>query len=458
MNPYLEPHGFLGTGASLLADITLLAYLILIIPAMIVGFGFARRKLFRPYHKVTMTAITVVNWVLIIFLMLFAYRFDVADNIGPHTGNTRYLLPTIHGIIGLVAQLLATYVLFRMYREDIQVARAKARGEKDTSKYWFTSAKPIMRLTLTLWLITSVLGVFNYLIRYDIIPTYQLSAKVVAPAATPEAFAAPLSTPEVGAPISTAEVTVQAPVSTEAATAQPPAKTPEAPAETMQPPVVTVEVFVPMITVEIVTATPSPTSRPPVATPEILAPNVTEELITPGSTASPIRTVRAPAATPEVKPPVATEAVSNTPTATQPPTQAIRPLIATPELHAPAATEELTAATSTPTSTPTCVITPTVRPPVTTEDMSEFTNTPTATNTPDCLPTPTPTITPTCVIMPIVRLPVATEDLGEFTNTPTAISTPTCSTMPTVRAPVSTPEVTATATPYGWIGVAPLGD
>ncbi len=303
MNPYLEPHGFLGTGASLLADITFLAYLILIMPAMIVGFGFARRKLFRPYHKATMTAITIVNWVLIIFLMIFAYRYDVAGNIGPQTGNTRYLLPTIHGIIGLVAQLLATYVLFRMYREDIQVVRAKARGEKDTSKYWFKSAKPIMRLTLTLWLLTSVLGIFNYLTRYDIIPTFQLSAKVVAPAATPEVLA-PLGTPEVAAPVSTEE-----------ATAQPPA-------ETVQPPVVTVEVFVPMVTVEIVTATQSPSPRAPATTPEIFAPNATEELIAPSSTPSPTRTVRqtptrtvrAPAATPEILPPAETPEITATAT------------------------------------------------------------------------------------------------------------------------------------------------
>ena len=88
MNPYLEPQGFLGTGASLLADVTLLAYLLLIIPAMIVGFVFARRGMHRPHHKWTMTAITIVNWILIIFLMLAAYRFDVAGNIGSQPSNT----------------------------------------------------------------------------------------------------------------------------------------------------------------------------------------------------------------------------------------------------------------------------------------------------------------------------------------------------------------------------------
>ena len=47
MDPRLQP-GLLGTGASLLADLTLLAYLLLIVPGMLAGFVFARRKHFEP--------------------------------------------------------------------------------------------------------------------------------------------------------------------------------------------------------------------------------------------------------------------------------------------------------------------------------------------------------------------------------------------------------------------------
>ena len=87
MNPYLQPAGFLGTGASLLADITLLAYVLLIVPGMIAGFVFARRGKHRPQHKLMMMTITVVNWLLILFLMLFAYRYDVAGNIASQPTN-----------------------------------------------------------------------------------------------------------------------------------------------------------------------------------------------------------------------------------------------------------------------------------------------------------------------------------------------------------------------------------
>src|SRR5262249_5623032 len=147
MNLYLQPHGFLGTGASLLADITLLVYVLLLVPGMLVGFVFARRKKFRPYHKYTMATILVVNWLLIIFLMLAAFTYDVIPNIGSKPGNGRYLVPAVHAVLGLTAQLLATYVIYRMFKEDADVAKAKARGEsgKELSKYWFNNAKVFMR-------------------------------------------------------------------------------------------------------------------------------------------------------------------------------------------------------------------------------------------------------------------------------------------------------------------------
>jgi uncharacterized membrane protein YozB (DUF420 family) len=202
MNPYLEPQGFLGTGASLLADVTLVAYLLLIIPAMLVGLVYARRGKHRPHHKWLMTAITLINWILIVFLMFAAYRFDIAGNIAAQPTNTRYLLPTLHGLLGIPAQLLATFVIWRMFREDSQVARAKRRGEKDTSIYWFKRAKPVMWLTLVLWLATATLGVFSYFTRYDVIPAYALSVDIVAPMATDELLP-PAETPE--APVVTEE-------------------------------------------------------------------------------------------------------------------------------------------------------------------------------------------------------------------------------------------------------------
>lgn len=193
MNHYLEPSGFLGTGASLASDLTLVAYLLLIIPGMLAGFYFARSGRHRPNHKWTMILITVVNFVLIVGLMMFAYRYDVAGNIGSQPTNFRYLMPTIHALFGFPAQILALIIVINMLREDSAVAAAKKRGETDLSKYWWKRAKPVMRLTLALWLITATFGVVSYLIRYDVL-SLPSSADSIQPVATEEP--APLETEE----------------------------------------------------------------------------------------------------------------------------------------------------------------------------------------------------------------------------------------------------------------------
>jgi uncharacterized membrane protein YozB (DUF420 family) len=275
MNPYLEPPGFLGTGASLLADFTLVAYLLLIIPLMILGFIFARRNLHRPHHKWAMTLVTAVNWVLIIFLMFAAYRFDVAPNFSQQPDNTRYLLPVVHGILGIPAQLLATFVVIRMFLEDRNVARAKARGEKDTSRYWFRSAKPVMRLTLILWLLTASLGVISYLTRYEIIPAFALSGNVPPPIATDDVIA-PETTLEVNetseAPVATPEATAELDMLLTTPDADVPIETQEA-MQTSEPPVETPEVdddvTPPAETPEVSEPAGTPEVREPVETPEV---------------------------------------------------------------------------------------------------------------------------------------------------------------------------------------------
>ncbi len=203
---YLDPDGFLGTGASLLADLTLLAYVFLILPAMIVGFAFARRKMFRPHHKYAMTIITLVNWGLILFLMIAAIRYDVGDNIGDEPGNSRYLLPAIHGFLGLAAQLLASFLVIRMLWEDWQIARAKQRGETNSQKYWLKNAKQYMRLTLGLWFFIAALGILTYITRYEVIDPVNLGGDDVdSPAATQEVV--PEATEEIVLPADTGQNT-----------------------------------------------------------------------------------------------------------------------------------------------------------------------------------------------------------------------------------------------------------
>lgn len=198
--------GFLGTGASLLADLTLAAYVLVLLPALLIGYVYARRGQHRPQHKWLMIGMTLANWALIAGVMLAALRLDVLPNLPQQPASARYWLPALHGVVGLPAQLLATYIVVRMLIEDWQVARARQRGETDLVRYWFRGARWTMRLTTVLWLVAILLGVVTYLVRYNVLsaPGPEFAA---APVSTPEALPEPAATPEaIPAPVSTPEV------------------------------------------------------------------------------------------------------------------------------------------------------------------------------------------------------------------------------------------------------------
>ncbi|MBX3063441.1 MAG: hypothetical protein KF726_10730 [Anaerolineae bacterium] len=207
--------GILGTGAYLASDLALLLYIFMLVPAMLVGFSFARRHLFVPHHKFTMTAITIINWIIIILLMLVTYRNAVAPNVPRELNRLPFLIPVLHGITGGLAQIIATVLVLRMWLEPSlpRVLR-------------FEPIKPWMRLTLGLWLVTAVLGIAMY-VTWNIagqppVPSTEINATVepgieptgeVEPTAsvegTADASADVDSTPD-AAPPAEVEATVEA--------------------------------------------------------------------------------------------------------------------------------------------------------------------------------------------------------------------------------------------------------
>jgi hypothetical protein len=213
-----------------------------------------------------MISLTVVNWVLILFLMIVSYTSDIDDHILEQPDNMRYLIPTVHALFGLPAQLLATYIVYRMLREDTQVAAAKRRGARgsELERYWFKNAKPLMRLTLTLWLVTSAFGIITYLVRYDVVPTFSLGSQ--PPPIATEAIA-PEETPEATDPAATPEQTDES----------------FDPLATPEPEGGTSEAEAPVETPEVADATRRPTRTPrsvsPVQTPEVRSPVLTPEVV-----------------------------------------------------------------------------------------------------------------------------------------------------------------------------------
>jgi len=194
--------GFLGTNASFNADLTLIIYILLLAPAMIAGFVFARQKKFVPHHKLVMTGIVIFNWVLILWLMATSYAVGVAPSLSENITQPWVLLPTIHLITGGLAQVIATYLVLLMWTEKTAVAWVLPDALR------IKNIKLPMRLTLTLWLITVVLGIGIYLTWY----TGASTAETPAPVTTEEAPAdtgAPATTEEApadtGAPATTEE-------------------------------------------------------------------------------------------------------------------------------------------------------------------------------------------------------------------------------------------------------------
>ncbi len=146
--------GFLGTGASLASDISLLAYIFLIVPSMLLGFRYARRQIFAV-HQLVMTAIVLVNWILFAYLMVASYSAGVAPKVPAGLNEPVYLLPSVHLIIGLIAQIIATILVAQMWLGPLVPFRL------EPIRNW-------MRLTLTLWLITAVLGIATYVTWYGV--------------------------------------------------------------------------------------------------------------------------------------------------------------------------------------------------------------------------------------------------------------------------------------------------
>src|SRR5260221_4887044 len=159
MDPRYSP-GFLGTNASLLADLNLIAYILLIVPGMVLGFAFARRGKYAPQHKLTMTTVVIINWLLIIFVMSVSYRLGVVPKIHDKFSEPSFpfnAFPTVHLIFGGLAQIIGTVLVLRMWLENVL-----------PKALLFYPFKPWMRLTLGLWMLTATLGVSTYIAWYGV--------------------------------------------------------------------------------------------------------------------------------------------------------------------------------------------------------------------------------------------------------------------------------------------------
>jgi uncharacterized membrane protein YozB (DUF420 family) len=176
---WYEQSGFLGTNASLMSDLSLVAYIFIILPTLLAGYVFARNKQFVPYHQVAMTFVMALNWSFILFVMAASLQNSLqADT---DEGLRYQIFPLIHALVGLSGQILGTYLVIRMWFEEGIPEQFKV---KDIKFY--------MRITLGLWLAAALLGI----ITYAWWNTDALADNTLEPLPTPEATQEVEATPE----------------------------------------------------------------------------------------------------------------------------------------------------------------------------------------------------------------------------------------------------------------------
>jgi uncharacterized membrane protein YozB (DUF420 family) len=192
MNIYLERRVFEKMNPSL---ITLLIYILGLLPLMLLGFYFARRKMFTQ-HKLTMTTILIANWLLIFWVMSPTYRAILASDPAPNFSTLPVIVPTIHMALGTLAQLMATYLVILMWTERTPLEKLVP--------FRIKNIKTPMRFTLGLWIATVLLGFGIYAINNlgsspdtgtDNLPASTEEATVESPETTEEAEA-PATTEE----------------------------------------------------------------------------------------------------------------------------------------------------------------------------------------------------------------------------------------------------------------------
>ncbi|MEP7198739.1 MAG: DUF420 domain-containing protein [Chloroflexota bacterium] len=173
------------------ADINLIAQLIMIC-SLWVGFYFARTKQI-PKHRRVQTTVVIVNIFAIALIMIPVINQYVLRT-GDFTTFPTPLLMSIHGTLGLIAELLGIYIVIRMLRPAWIPQRLKVKN-----------FKRLMRITLTLWTLIIVLGLGIYFYRYlttaDGTPTATVVETPTATAVPPTATAVPpTNTPAPPAP------------------------------------------------------------------------------------------------------------------------------------------------------------------------------------------------------------------------------------------------------------------
>ncbi len=151
MLAFLRSPGFLGTKASMLVDLELSA---LVLAALLfsVGWRLAVAKRFRA-HRWTQTSAATLNAFVVLGSMLSSFWSYVRPGIPARLDQAYVWVPTVHAAVGLITFLLGVFVVLRANGLVPQRLR-------------FTNYKAFMRVSYSLYMLATMLGIGVYLVWY----------------------------------------------------------------------------------------------------------------------------------------------------------------------------------------------------------------------------------------------------------------------------------------------------
>lgn len=143
--------GFLGTNASVLADLSLVLGIVVAV-LLTIGMLLAVMRRYEAHRWVQTTAVTI-NVVQVLSIMIASFFKSAAPGIPQRLGETYYSVALIHGLLGLVTLLFGTFVMLR--------------GNKLVPKALrFKNYKLFMRTAYGLYILVTLLGLWVYYTWY----------------------------------------------------------------------------------------------------------------------------------------------------------------------------------------------------------------------------------------------------------------------------------------------------
>ncbi len=144
--------GFLGTWASFPADLNLVIQVAMGV-SLIAGALLARAKRYVA-HGICQTTVVVLNLVMIAVVMGPPFGQRIAPRLSTHFAKRYYAIATLHGALGVIAEMLGLYILL-------------VAGTNILPQAWrFTRWKLWMRIELMLWWLVILMGILTYYVWY----------------------------------------------------------------------------------------------------------------------------------------------------------------------------------------------------------------------------------------------------------------------------------------------------